>query len=91
MLSEERHKAKIPEEFQRYFWDVTFDELSWVKNRQFIAERLLNYGGPREIKWLLSYTGNQFIKSVIKNSRNLNAKTKNYWEIMLTPANRKSR
>jgi hypothetical protein len=89
MLAEKKQRVIIPEDFKRYFWDVAFEELSWEKNQRFIVERLLNYGGLKEIKWLLSYAGNQFIKSVVKNSRNLNPKTMNYWNVMLTPVNRK--
>jgi len=91
MLSEERRLTKIPEEFKRYFWDVSFDKLSLKKNRQFVTERILNYGGLKEIKWLLSCTDKPFIKSVIKKSHNLNSKTKNYWEVVLASSKSKFR
>jgi hypothetical protein len=84
MVSINRTKPVLPAAFQKYFWDVAFDELSFEKYPGFIAERLLNYGDLNAIKWLLSCTSKQFIKSLIENSRNLNAKTKNYWQIMLT-------
>jgi len=91
MSSEEGFGSEIPEEFQKYFWDVVFEDLSFDKNRLFVAERLLNYGGSREIKWLLASTGRQFIESVIKSSRNLNPKTRNYWEVMFTSSSLKFR
>jgi hypothetical protein len=84
MLTKINHTGKLPEELKKYFWDVAFDDLSLEKHTLFITERILNYGDLDSIKWLLSYTGNDYIKSVIKNSRNLNTKTKNYWQIMLT-------
>jgi hypothetical protein len=90
MLSEKKHKVILPENFKRYFWDVAFEELSWEKNQRFIVERLLNYGSVKEIKWLIASAGKKYIKSVVKNSRNLNVKTKNYWNVMLTPVSRKS-
>ena len=83
LLSGIKHPSKLPEFLQRYFWDVKFDELSFDKHPTFIAERILNYGDPDAIRWLLSITDNQFIKTLVENSRNLNAKTRNYWQLML--------
>jgi hypothetical protein len=73
----------LPEQFRRFFWDVDFDDLNFDKYPRFIAERLLNYGDPDSIKWLYSTTGISYIRSVIEQSRNLNAKARNYWQIML--------
>lgn len=84
MLSNSKHKTKLPKEFKRYFWDVAFDELLFEEYPRFVAERLLNYGDVYEIKWLLSCTNRKFIKSIVENSRNLNTKTKNYWQIILS-------
>ena len=72
--------TRLPKEFKRYFWDVTFDELIFEEYPRFIAERLLNYGDLDGIKWLLSRTDKQFIKTLTDSSRNLNPKTKNYWQ-----------
>jgi hypothetical protein len=74
----------LPEELQKYFWDVAFDELTIEKYPRFIAERILNYGNLNGIKWLLSWADKNFIRAIVDNSRNLNAKTKNFWQIMLT-------
>lgn len=74
----------LPFEFQKYFWDVAFDELTFEKYPRFIAERLLNYGNLNDIRWLLAHTDQQFLAAIIENSRNLNDKTKNYWKIFLT-------
>jgi len=84
MLSENNKTSKLPEEFQKYFWDVTFDELTIEKYPRFIAERILNYSDLNGIIWLLSWTDKHFIRTIVDNSRNINAKTKNYWQIMLT-------
>jgi hypothetical protein len=82
MLSNNNQTAKLPEEFQKYFWDVRFDELSFEKFPRLIAERILNYGDLDSIKWLLSKTDKQFIRNIVETSRNLNAKTKNYWQLI---------
>jgi hypothetical protein len=84
MFSDKKPKHKLPKEFQKYFWDVPFGELYLEKNPRFIAERLMNYGDLNSIKWLLSHIDMQFIKTLVETSRNLNPKTKNFWNIMLT-------
>lgn len=84
MLKEKNTSSKLPGEFEKYFWDVAFDELTIEKYPGFIAERILNYGDLNGLKWLLSWADKKFIKKVVKNSRNLNSKTKNYWQLMLT-------
>jgi len=83
MIPDSNHVIKLPGQFQKYFWDVQFNDLSFEKYPCLIAERLLNYGDLDGIKWLLSHTDKQFLRTIVNNSRNLNAKTKNYWKIML--------
>jgi hypothetical protein len=77
------NQPTLPTHFRKYFWDVVFEDLSWEKNPLFISERILNYGNEQDIRWLLDNINKALLKSVIKNSRNLNAKTRNYWQIML--------
>ncbi len=84
MSTPKSYKTPLPEEFKKYFWDVAFDELTLEKHPEFIAERILNYGDLNGIKWLLKSMNRQFIKKLIENNRKLNAKTKNYWQIMLS-------
>jgi hypothetical protein len=83
MLSDNNHSVKLPDEFQKYFWDVAFDELTIEKYPRFIAERILNYGNMNGIKWLLSWADKHYLRTLVENSRNLNVKTKNFWQIML--------
>lgn len=84
MLPQKEQNIQLPKEFQKYFWDVSFDELSIDTYPRLIAERLLNYGNLNEVKWLLSHTSTEFIRTLVDTSRNLNAKTKNFWQIMLS-------
>lgn len=83
MLAENRHASELPEELRRYFWDVDPGELSIEKNIRFIAERILNLGNQEDVKWLFSRIDIQYIKALVKNSRNLNNKTRNFWQTML--------
>ena len=77
------HNKRLPEEFRKYFCDVDYDDLSPDKYPKFIAERIMNYGDLDSVKWLQSVLEREFIRSVVMNSRNLNPKTKNYWELVL--------
>jgi Family of unknown function (DUF6922) len=83
MSSEKNRISKLPEDFQHYFWDVSFEELTLDKYPKFIAELILNYGDLNAVKWLLSCTNKKFLRTIIDNSRNLNPKTKNYWQIVM--------
>ena len=83
MLPETGHNKGLPEEFRKYFWDVDYDDLSLEKYPKFIAERIMNYGDLDSVKWLQSVLDREFIRSVVLNSRNLNPKARNYWELVL--------
>jgi len=83
-LPETGHSKRLPEEFRKYFWDVDYDDLSLEKYPKFIAERIMNYGDLDAVKWLQSVLEREFIRSVVLKSRNLNPKTRNYWELMLS-------
>lgn len=83
MLVNYRHTPELPEKLKRYFWDVDPGELSFEENSRFIAERILNLGNPEDVKWLLSRIDIQYIRTLVKNSRNLNNKTRNFWQTML--------
>ncbi|HJX71681.1 MAG TPA: hypothetical protein VJ346_07010 [Bacteroidales bacterium] len=77
-------ETRLPAEFQKYFWDCDFNELTFNKYPRFISERLLNYGDMDGVKWLLSLVSKDFLKEMVKTSRNLNNKTRNYWNIILS-------
>ena len=83
MSSKNQNTPSLPEELKKHFWEVEFNELSFEKYPRFIAERILNYGDLNGVKWLLSRTDKQFIKSLVENNRNLNAKTRNYWQTIM--------
>ena len=83
-MSSSDSESGLPREFRKYFWDVAFDELTIEKHSRFIAERLLNYGDLNSIRWLFSWADQDFIRALVNTSRNLNAKSRNFWELMFT-------
>jgi len=74
---------QLPQDLKKYFWDCDFNELSMDKFAFFISERILNFGNFDSVNWLLKQIDREFLIEVIKNSRNLNKKTRNYWKIKL--------
>ena len=84
MLSDRNDMIKLPDELQEYFWDVDFHKLSLRKHSRFIAVRILNYGDPVSVQWFLSWADQDFLKKLLISSRNLNAKTRNFWKLKLT-------
>jgi hypothetical protein len=74
---------KIPEHFRKYFWDCEFDDLTMDQYAFFITERILNFGNMESVKWLLRQIDEEFLKTVVRKSRNLDKKTRNYWNFML--------
>ena len=80
MPPEKQKGIKVPEEFRIYFWDVQPEDLNTEKNSRFIAERILNFGNSNAVRWMFSWADKDFIRSVVKDSRNLNAKSRNFWQ-----------
>ena len=74
---------KLPDHFRKYFWDCDFEKITMKAYPFFISERLLNYGNEQILGWLLAQIDKAYLKKVIERSRNLDKKTKNYWNILL--------
>ncbi len=83
MLSQTGHSKSLPEELRKYFWDVAFNDISLEKYPGFIAERIMNLGNREAITWLLAVLDRDFINTLVRKSRNLTPKTRNYWQLML--------
>ena len=64
-----------------FFWDVDVKGLDTVKNKKFIIERLLQFGRPEQIKWMLARYSDSEIIEVVKSSRTIDKKTANYWTL----------
>jgi len=72
-------QKKLPEEFRKYFWDCEFGKLNMQNYPKFIAERILSFGTLDAVRWLFKHVDREFIRLLVKNSRNLNSKTRNFW------------
>jgi hypothetical protein len=72
----------LPKEFKKYFWDCKFEELEWDNYKVFITERLLNFGDMDAVKWLKTRLSGNEILEIVNTSRNIDAKTRNFWNII---------
>jgi hypothetical protein len=70
-------------DIKKYFWDADPDALDYNRHYFWIIERLLEFGGDREVAFLFNQYGQEKIEEVIKKSRVLSPKTVNYWCLIL--------
>ncbi len=70
---------KIPSYFKSYFWDIDYAKLDPIKDSSFIIKRSLDRGDTNSVKWILSNYKREEIKNVISKSRDISAKTANFW------------
>lgn len=71
----------IPSSFSKYFWDVKPEDINLKKNSSYIAERILELGDFKELSWLLNVYGREFLRQVVKQSRNLSLKSANFYSL----------
>ena len=74
---------KLPEFLRKYFWDVDFDKLDMNVYQKYIIARILEYGDKTAINWLRKNFSNTLIVNTLKMSRELTAKSANFWAFML--------
>jgi hypothetical protein len=82
-MSRINSKGPLPKDIAKYFWDCDFESLNMHDFSRFIVERLLNMGNSDSIRWLLAHIEKSALKEIVKTSRNLNRKTRNYWTLIL--------
>lgn len=77
-------KPKIMKFRQTLFWDVNPKTIDAEKNARYIIERVLEFGDPKEVSWVLRYYPKSTIKKVINLPRvQLSSKSKALWLLML--------
>ena len=65
------------------FWDVDKTKLDKSIHKAFIIERVLQYGLPEDVLWLLNTYSEDDLIAVVKKSKNVDRKTANFWTIHL--------
>ena len=73
----------LPRALHRYFWDVDAKRLNIRKYRQFIIERILEFGDEKAIRWVRRTFGDDTIRQVVCQSRRIFKRTANFWCLLL--------
>ncbi|MBS1516113.1 MAG: hypothetical protein JSS63_13840 [Bacteroidetes bacterium] len=58
--------------------------MTWEKYSKYLAERIINLGEWEDVLWLNERMSDDEIVSLVNSSREINRKTKNYWNTRLT-------
>jgi hypothetical protein len=59
-------------------WDTDMDKIDLRKNKRAIIERILVYGRTEHVQWMLNKYEEKDLIDIIKKSKNLDKKTRNY-------------
>ncbi len=77
-------KPKIMKFRQTLFWDVDPKNIDPQKNARYIIERVLEFGEPNEVGWVLNYYPKRTIKKVMSLPRvQISRKSKALWSLVL--------
>lgn len=71
----------IDQAISKYFWDVKLSDLDLVAHKNYIIERILDMGDERAVSWLRQNYSKADILTVVRQSRRLSPKSKNFWTL----------
>ena len=72
---------KLPTFLRPFFWDVDFRMLSIAKSAYFIISRLMEHGDEAAMFFLLKTYSRKEMINVLKKSRSLSRRSRNFWRI----------
>lgn len=72
-------KTKLPEFLRPYFWDVDFEEIKVGESEMFVTKRIIDRGDSKSLHWLRQNYSKDTITRLLKESRDLSAKTATFW------------
>lgn len=71
--------AKLPEFLRSYFWDVDFDSMRAGDSPMFVVKRVIDRGDSQALKWMHQHYSTDIIGKLLRESRDLSAKTATFW------------
>lgn len=77
--------AKIPKEWQQYFWEVKPEKVDLKKNAWYVIGRVLEYGDLDAVRKVRRYYGDARLKEFLlsTSSRVLSNRTMRFWQVVL--------
>lgn len=70
----------LPTFLKSVFWDVSSKEIDLEKDKNYVIARIAEKGKLKDVQWMKKTYGVPAIRRVVKNSRNVSLKTKNFWQ-----------
>lgn len=80
---------RLPSFLKQYFWDVDFKKIEFWHSKTFILKRVLDRGDDKALKWLLQHYTKEDIRKLLLTTRDLSAKTANFWADILNVDHKK--
>jgi hypothetical protein len=74
---------RLPRRLDKFFWDVSPDQIDLNRHSEYVIARLLEHGDLVAIQWLIKAYRKEEIINVVKQSRQLSRKTANFWRLRL--------
>jgi len=66
---------------KKLLWDVDAKKIG-PRHQSFVITRLADKGGWSDFLWLKKIFGVKKVKQAVIHSRNVSAKTKNFWKVL---------
>jgi len=80
-ISDQKVCLSVPEQFRSLFWDTSLRNIYIKRNARYIIERVLEFGDINALLWIQNIYPSQRIINVLKLSRNISDKSRNFWMI----------
>lgn len=77
-----KDRLMLPRRLKPLFWDADFAALDAVRHRDYIIERILEYGDVPEISWMQATYPVADIVRVLKRARGLSPRSATYWSLI---------
>ncbi|MEK7459515.1 MAG: hypothetical protein AAB636_00420 [Patescibacteria group bacterium] len=69
---------------QSLFWDTNPKNIDLKKNARYVIERVLEFGYPKEVGWVMKNYSKREIKNVMNLPRSqIHPKSKSLWSLIL--------
>ncbi len=76
--------VSLPEFLKILFWDVDFDQLDSLKDRNFVVARVAEYGTDEAVRWLRkTYSNNEIAQALEASLHLVSQKTIGLWKLWL--------
>lgn len=72
---------QLPSSLRKYFWDVDVKQLNIGVHKDYVIERILEFGDLKAFRWLNSVFDSSQIIRVIMNSKQISIKSANFYSL----------